>query len=171
MKSDADELKRVIDELRALPEPDPFARARLRQRILAEPVPRKTIWWRRPIVPAALAATLACLLIVGLWNPSLAPQPTVTDGDARPVQFVFVAANASSVSLVGDFNDWDPNAAPLRKGEGGVWSVVLPVREGRFAYSFLVNGREWQADPAAPRVVGEDFGRPSSVLYVSRPQT
>jgi 1,4-alpha-glucan branching enzyme len=67
---------------------------------------------------------------------------------------------------VGDFNDWDGGASPLREGGDGVWSVVLPLSRGAFAYSFLVDGDEWRADPMAP-AAPDDFGRPSSVVYVS----
>ena len=37
---------------------------------------------------------------------------------------------------------------------------------GRYAYAFLVDGQRWIADPAAPPAVGDDFGRPSSVVTV-----
>lgn len=35
------------------------------------------------------------------------------------------APAAESLSLIGDFNDWDPEATPLTKKEGGVWEVEL----------------------------------------------
>jgi hypothetical protein len=85
-------------------------------------------------------------------------------------QFVLVAPDARQVSLVGDFNDWDRGATPLvhvAQGErGGVWTVELPLRPGRYSYAFLVDGHRWTADPNNPRAVGDDFGRPSSVVTV-----
>jgi hypothetical protein len=85
-------------------------------------------------------------------------------------RFVLVAPDAKQVSLVGDFNDWDQAATPLvpvaQGTQGGVWTVELPLRAGRYSYAFLVDGHRWQADPAAPRAVGDDFGRPSSVVTV-----
>jgi len=86
------------------------------------------------------------------------------------VQFGFVAPHASSVALVGDFNNWDPKATPLRAAStGGVWSVEVPVQPGRHLYAFVVDGTVWRPDPAAPKATGEDFGEPNSALTVADP--
>ena len=83
------------------------------------------------------------------------------------VQFGFVAPHAASVALVGDFNDWDPKATPLRAAStGGVWSVEVPIQPGRHLYAFVVDGAVWRPDPAAPRATGEDYGEPNSALTV-----
>jgi hypothetical protein len=88
------------------------------------------------------------------------------------VQFGFVAPHASSVALVGDFNDWDPKATPLHAAStGGVWSVEVPIQPGRHLYAFVVNGTVWRPDPAAPKATGEDFGEPNSALTVAEPGT
>ncbi len=87
------------------------------------------------------------------------------------VQFGFVAPHASSVALVGDFNNWDPNATPLRAAStGGVWSVEVPIQPGRHLYAFVVDGTVWRPDPAAPQATGEDFGEPNSALTVADPR-
>jgi hypothetical protein len=93
--------------------------------------------------------------------------PVANDGTAiRSVQFVLVAPEASSVALAGSFNDWDTSATRLRRDEGGVWTVQLPLRSGHYTYSFLIDGKEWRADPAAPPAVDDDFGTPTSALTV-----
>jgi 1,4-alpha-glucan branching enzyme len=80
-----------------------------------------------------------------------------------------LAAPASSrVSVVGDFNDWDPAATPLRPaGDGGTWMVELHLKPGRYHYTFLIDGRRWARDPSEPRAAESDFGAPVSVLTVS----
>jgi hypothetical protein len=86
------------------------------------------------------------------------------------VQFGFVAPHASSVALVGDFNNWDPKATPLRPAStGGVWSVEVPIQPGRHLYAFVVDGTVWRPDPAAPQASGEDYGEPNSALTVAEP--
>ena len=86
------------------------------------------------------------------------------------VQFGFVAPHASSVALVGDFNNWDPKSTPLRAAStGGVWSVEVPIQPGRHLYAFVVDGTVWRPDPAAPKATGEDFGEPNSALTVADP--
>lgn len=85
--------------------------------------------------------------------------------------FVLAAPGAKHVTVVGDFNQWDTTATPLRRvaGPGGkdeVWTIALPLTAGRFSYAFLIDGQRWVADPARPRAVGDDFGHPSSAVTV-----
>lgn len=99
----------------------------------------------------------------------VADTPRTSDLVPRPslVQFVLVAPTARQVSLVGDFNDWDVGSAPLRAvPAGGVWTIEVPLTPGRHRYAFVVDGRQWLPDPAAPPAVGDDFGTPSSVVTV-----
>src|SRR6266542_6461315 len=86
----------------------------------------------------------------------------------REFQFVLVAPRAATVSLVGDFNDWDTARTPMRalRADGTVWTVVVPLSPGRYRYAFLVNGAQWLADPAAPAARDDEFGAPSSVVTV-----
>ncbi len=42
----------------------------------------------------------------------------------------------------------------------------MPLAPGRYQYAFVVDGRRFVADPAAPRAVDDDFGQPSSVVTV-----
>lgn len=168
------ELELVFRALRKIPVADPSARARLDAALQAARRPARVSWIRASWMPVALAASLALVVIAGyaLRPGERGPTPFALQGAAtQPVQFVIVASDARSVSLVGDFNDWDPRAVPLERGEGGVWSVVLPLRSGQFTYSFLVDGEEWRADPAAPLAPGDDFGRPSSIVLVPRRET
>jgi len=163
----------VVERLRRLPEPDPGALLRLRRAVEAdgaEPAPGGGL--RTVLSPARAAA--AAVLLVGLtsllWIVLLGPRDALPGDAAIPVQFVLAAHDARSVVVVGDFNDWNPAATPLRRGTEGVWSVVVPLSVGRYAYSFVVDGREWRpGGGAAPRL--DAFGRPSSVLLVSRPAT
>lgn len=100
----------------------------------------------------------------------LAGNGTADAAARRTVQFVLVAPSAKSVAVVGSFNDWDTSAAPLHRDAGGVWTAQIPLLAGRYTYSFVVDGKRWQADPAAPRSVDDDFGAPSSVLTVAGAQ-
>lgn len=63
-------------------------------------------------------------------------------------RFAFPAPAADSVSVAGTFNAWDTTTLHLRKGRDGVWAGDLPLRSGRHAYKYFVNGRDWYADPA-----------------------
>ncbi|MBX5495694.1 MAG: 1,4-alpha-glucan branching protein GlgB [Bryobacteraceae bacterium] len=70
------------------------------------------------------------------------------------VRFAVWAPNAHTVSVVGDFNDWDTTRHPMRLRNGGVWEIFLPhVKEGS-AYKYFVRSRfrgyhQMKADPYA----------------------
>jgi predicted carbohydrate-binding protein with CBM48 len=131
-----------------------------------------------PLGGFALAGTMAAvmMLAVARGNGPRADRTTPTDAttESRPrpvspiqtVQFVFRAPSAHRVALVGDFNDWDSDATPLRPAAGGLWTVTVPLSAGRYTYTFVVDGERWMADPAAPPAPPDDFGRPGSVLTI-----
>jgi hypothetical protein len=115
---------------------------------------------------AALAAGVVAVVTLGIMRtrPQGAPAAGIP---LEPVQFVLVAPSARSVAVVGDFNDWGLNdSALVATNHQGVWSVTAPVPAGVHRYAFVVNGKQWVADPSAPRSAGDDFGLPSSALVV-----
>ena len=133
-----------------------------------------------PLGALALAAGLAGVIAlaarrddVGVRTGSdLAPVAlTAATGAAQPMNFIFVARSASSVAIVGDFNDWQENASPLHPVRDGVWAITIPLAPGRYHYTFVVDGTRWEADPLAPRTIEDDFGRPNSVITVGDAST
>jgi hypothetical protein len=152
-----DTVERVIQHLRRPVAIDPELDARVMREIAQAPFQRRRAWPLWPIVAAA--AVLAIVLIARPWNRNAARTADI-------LQFVLVAPQAASVSLVGDFNDWDPARSPMQTAHGGVWATVVPLAPGRYRYAFLVNGVEWRADPGAPAAKDDEFGTPSSVVTV-----
>jgi len=67
------------------------------------------------------------------------------------VTFVLPAGEpAGAVSVVGDFNDWDPHAHPLRKRSNGTRSAVVDVPSGStLHFRYLAEGGVWFDDDAA----------------------
>jgi hypothetical protein len=153
---DDETVERVIQHLRRPVAIDPMVDARVMREIVQAP-PRE-----RRVNPLwailAAAAVVAMVLIARPWNRNGASR-------ADNLQFVFVAPQAASVVLVGDFNDWDPARAPMQTAHG-VWATVVQLAPGRYRYAFLVNGVEWRADPSAPAANDDEFGTPSSVVTV-----
>ena len=106
------------------------------------------------------------------WQP--APlRPTTTSYTPRDggreapltaVEFRHRAPKAKSVELVGDFNAWKPGLLKMNKGGDGVWTVSIPVVEGRHKYLFLVDG-EPKVDEKAETADGPQ-GRRVSVRTV-----
>jgi hypothetical protein len=176
------ELDRAIAELRRAPEMRPEWLASVvgeaaRQRFddAHHDAPRR--WSFRPSM--AIAAGLLCAAVGAgatyavtarrqLERSYTDARPELVSITARPrVRFVLVAPGAGSVSLVGDFNSWNPVALPLRRrGDGTTWEVEVPLAPGRYTYAFIVDGR-LARDPSAPETAHDDFGGPSSVVLVS----
>jgi hypothetical protein len=80
------------------------------------------------------------------------------------VEFRHKAPKAKSVELVGDFNAWKPGLIKMTRDGSGVWTVSIPVREGRHKYLFLVDG-EPKVDERAETADGPQ-GRRVSVKVV-----
>ena len=71
------------------------------------------------------------------------------------------------VSVLGDFNDWDPLAHPLKKRRNGTLSatVELPVGQAvRFKY--LASDGLWFCDPVADTVMNDEYHTVDSLLVV-----
>ncbi|MEP6732063.1 MAG: isoamylase early set domain-containing protein, partial [bacterium] len=121
----------------------------------------------RPAWAAALAAGIVAIATAGILRARPSGEHVVVSGSVEPVTFVFVAPDAKSVQVVGDFNNWglDDSGLPARNLQG-VWSVTARIPAGVHRYAFVVNGKTWVADPTAPRSSGDDFGKPSSALVV-----
>ena len=155
--------QRVMAAVRRRPQPRPRSawgwlgqvreiRLQLRPRLLALGV---------------LAGIALFALTSRLRTASLAGTAPVGGADSVYVRFVLYAPKVSSVALAGSFNEWDPTRTPLvPAGETGVWTVTLPLAPGQHTYAFVIDGRRWLPDPAAP-AVDDGFGHRNSVMTVT----
>lgn len=97
---------------------------------------------------------------------------SATEPDAAPIlkQFVFNSNRAHRVSVVGDFNSWNPTNAPMvRSPDGELWSVTIPIAPGRHMYAFMVDDSLFTLDPGAPNTRDPDLGTKGSIVIVGRP--
>ena len=146
--------------------------ARVRSRA-ASPWPRALRWLSAPTMPrwamlVPIAAAAALLLIVRT-GPQTSSEilPVAMPHDSVFVRFELFAPHASRVALAGTFNRWDPTATQLvRVGKDGMWTVTVALPSGQHQYGFIVDGRNWTPDPAAP-TVDDGFGRRNSVVSVN----
>lgn len=183
-----DGMERVAEVLRQLPPVDPAARARLSEALRREreaprpgPVVPRTLRWWWPLGLAAAAGVAGFAVRGWISAPAAAPTPVATapspalvrqvaapgEYGGRVVQFTLVAPGASSVAVVGDFNAWNAAQTPMRRVSGGdVWVATMPLPPGQHTYAFVVNGREWRADPQAPRATEDEFGTPKSIVLI-----
>jgi hypothetical protein len=83
-----------------------------------------------------------------------------------PTQFVFEHTEATEISLVGDFNNWEVGETKLVKLPNGLWTTTVPLAPGRHVYSYVIDGTLLVADPRAPKSGDADYGREGSVVMV-----
>ena len=81
------------------------------------------------------------------------------------IQFVFPAPEAQTVSLVGDFNDWDIFADPMEKDKKGIWKVAINLKPGRYEYRFFVD-ENWENDSSCTECVPNNLGSMNCVRIV-----
>lgn len=83
-----------------------------------------------------------------------------------PVSFICSATKAKSVSVIGDFNEWNPEANRMKRHPDGSWQSSFPVPSGHHRYQFLIDGVP-HLDPQAAGVVKIDGNAKASLLSVS----
>jgi 1,4-alpha-glucan branching enzyme len=83
-----------------------------------------------------------------------------------PVNFRCVAPHAKTVSVAGDFNEWQPRAHPMRRQMDGSWLLQVALKHGHHHYRFLVDGKP-TLDPRAHGVVRNEQGEQVSLICVS----
>ena len=63
----------------------------------------------------------------------------MTHEGARGAAFSVWAPNAKTISVIGDFNNWDARRSPMRRlGESGIWELFLPAAAEGDKYKFHV---------------------------------
>jgi 1,4-alpha-glucan branching enzyme len=83
----------------------------------------------------------------------------------RRVFFSLKAPDARTVSIVGDFNGWRPDAHLMKMYETGEWKKHLFLSPGRYEYKFVVDGQWWE-DPASEQKCSNQYGTCNSVVVV-----
>jgi 1,4-alpha-glucan branching enzyme len=84
----------------------------------------------------------------------------------KPVNFICIAPQAKQVSLVGDFNGWNPEANPMQRRPDGAWMTTVELKHGHHRYLFLVDGQP-QLDPRAQGVARNEKNERVSLVSVS----
>lgn len=92
--------------------------------------------------------------------------------ETRKATFTCHESASESVCLAGSFNEWDPEATPMKRQKDGSWSVTLDLPIGRHEYKFIVD-HKWccqsgtQVDGESPEdVVPNPFGGVNHVTKV-----
>jgi 1,4-alpha-glucan branching enzyme len=76
------------------------------------------------------------------------------------------SVKAETVHLVGDFNNWDEKATPMKQAKkNGPFSITLELESGKeFQFRYLVDGTTWHNDWDADKYVPNPFSGDNSVV-------
>jgi len=85
---------------------------------------------------------------------------------SKPINFVCHAPGAKQVSVIGDFNGWEPSANPMKRQPDGAWMTQIPLSHGHHQYLFYVDGSAY-LDPRAQGVARTPQGERVSLLAIS----
>lgn len=183
-------LEMVIAEAAQLPRITPSAK--FFSELKAKIAPPPPSWWERLWAAVtrprtlewnfagAAAACVAITAVAGLLTLiservvevpiATTPAQTIAAGTMQPtvfVRLVLLQPGARSVSVAGDFNGWDPAQTKLERSDGGMWTATIPLKPGRYQYMFVIDGKQWIADPLATEETTDGFGAQNAVLDVA----
>ncbi len=159
-------MMKTTKKLKSQPPTVEFAKNDLSKPALPKTEPAKPA----PATPVTAKPVAAAPVVVKPPTPVAKPAPTEpVNNKPAPKNVVFlelVKPEAKSVAVAGSFNEWKPDATPLRRLGNGRWVGDLTVKPGRHEYLFVVDG-QWLPDPNAKENVANPFGGKNSVLIVS----
>jgi len=117
-----------------------------------------------PVAPAKKAPEIKALKPGGLEKKYL------RQGTVCSVTFVLpkdAAPDAGSVCILGEFNNWSPDAHPLTRREEGDFVVTMELEAGRaYRFRYVVDGWKYENDWFADRYEPNPYGGEDSVVDV-----
>ena len=96
----------------------------------------------------------------------LGAHPLVHDG-VEGVAFAVWAPNAQSISVVGDFNNWDGRRAAMRRRGGpGFWELFVPGLRAGHLYKYQIHGPDGELLPLKADPQAEQAEKPPGTASV-----
>ncbi len=141
------------------------------QRVISKVPQKKRIfsWMPRPALIGALS--LVIILVFAFVKFPIFNLGKKELMDMVKVQFMLNLqdAQAKTVSIVGDFNDWQVGKNVLSDPDGdGIWTGEITLKPGKYQYVFVIDGKRWIPDPRAKEISKDGFGGVNSVIEVKK---
>lgn len=83
----------------------------------------------------------------------------------KKTTFSVSVPEAHNVRLLGDFNGWNPESHPMKKGRDGVWKIDIVLPPGTYQFRYYIDQSWWMNDPTAG-LIPNDKGSENSVITV-----
>ncbi len=85
--------------------------------------------------------------------------------NGKKVEFSLSAPEAKEVFITGEFNHWDIQSMPMKKGKDGNWKVHTSLSPDRYEYKFIADNH-WVEDFPTAELAANSFGTWNLVLRV-----
>ncbi len=120
------------------------------------------------LIPVAAGCVFLFFVVFTNNNNELQIETQKNGLNLVPITFSLDQTSASSVYVVGSFNDWDPKLHkmtidPVSK----TWVVKIMLPAGQHEYAFLVDEDRVMPDPKASIKRQDGFGSYNSVLFTN----
>lgn len=98
-------------------------------------------------------------------------QPSSYPGHVRIVFELPSCLWADRIYLIGDFNQWDEHATPMRQERDGVWRATVDLPAGQeYQFRYMIDG-QWKTDYHADGFAQGIYGADNSVVHTNLPVT
>ncbi|MFK7971293.1 MAG: isoamylase early set domain-containing protein [Bacteroidia bacterium] len=78
-----------------------------------------------------------------------------------------IVNGAKNVSVVGEFNNWNPEANPMKALKTGGFSTTVELEKGKeYQFRYLLDGEQWINEPKADKEVNTQFVDASNSVVV-----
>jgi len=126
--------------------------------ILEKPLRPRSVFATVPVFAGVVAAAALVFALMFFMLHS----------NTMTVRFTLMAPGAARVSVVGDWNGWNPEANLLADSNNdGVWEIEIPLmRNKEYRYQFNIDGDLWIPDPESSLQVDDGFGGKNSIIGI-----
>lgn len=87
--------------------------------------------------------------------------------EKNTIEFYIQNDCAEHISLAGSFNHWAQDVLFMEPAKNGLWKIEIPLlREGKYSYKFLIDGKTWMEDVDNPYREADGFNGFNSLLFI-----
>jgi 1,4-alpha-glucan branching enzyme len=96
----------------------------------------------------------------------LRKRPGATPGTVEVTFELPSTVDATEVAIVGEFNDWSPDALRVTRGDDGAFRATVVLEAGRrYRFRYFLDGERWENDWRADDYWPNQFGGDDSVVF------
>lgn len=81
--------------------------------------------------------------------------------------FYYNFPDAKVISVIGDFNDWNPAKNLMHKTEEGIWYTEIELLPGQYRYKYLIDNTIRLNDPCANLYMPDEKGELASLIIIN----